>query len=163
MVSGCFGYRTVLIPALDLWDIMTPGLQRPRFHEDNQAMILVVMSGRNPTTRHTGRVHGVSVQWMNDRLGPHPDSDNVDIFYQDTNFMSADIYTKAFDTAVKWQHACLRINIFKPEDLVPDRLINGFEVGERMRTLPTLTKLCPVGLARGNRRASQMPRLRLNS
>ena len=38
MVSGCFGYRTVLIPALDLWEPLMPALARPRFHEDNQAI-----------------------------------------------------------------------------------------------------------------------------
>lgn len=103
-----------------------PALTRPRFHEDNQAMILVCMSGRNPTMRHIGRVHGVSVQWMNDRLGPHARRDNVNMFYQDTNFMSADIYTKAFDTAFKGKRAQLLISHFEEEDLTPERLGSWF-------------------------------------
>lgn len=57
MVAGCFGYRSIFIPAMQLWCVMLPNLATPRFHEDNQAMIFVVGSGHNPTMRHIGRVH----------------------------------------------------------------------------------------------------------
>ena len=66
--AGCAGYRKVMIPALALWDVIGPEMKVPMFHEDNQAMILVVMSGRNPTMRHLGRVHRVSVAWLHERL-----------------------------------------------------------------------------------------------
>ena len=66
MVAGCFGYRSIFIPAMQLWCVMLPDLATPRFHEDNQALIFVVVSGRNQIMRHIGRVHEVSIQWLND-------------------------------------------------------------------------------------------------
>ena len=57
-----------MIPALVLWDVIGPEMAVPMFHEDNQAMILVVMSGRNPTMRHLGRVNRVSVSWLHEHL-----------------------------------------------------------------------------------------------
>ena len=70
--------------------------------------------------RHIGRVHGVSVQWMNERLGEHVDRDNVYLFYQDTNYMSADIYTKAFTVEANWRHACQLISVHTPDELTPE-------------------------------------------
>ena len=34
------------------------------FHEDNQAMVSVIETGRNPTMRHLQRAHRVSVAWF---------------------------------------------------------------------------------------------------
>ena len=34
------------------------------FHEDNSAMIQIMMSGRNMTMRHLNRTHRISVGWM---------------------------------------------------------------------------------------------------
>ena len=115
MVAGCYGYRSIFIPAMQLWCAMLPDLATPRFHEDNQAMIFVVVSGRNPTMIHIGRVHGVSVHWLNDRLGNHKARDRVHVFYQDTRFMSADIYTKAFSQVDDWVHARKLISVFAPD------------------------------------------------
>ncbi len=39
------------------------------FQEDNQAMIRVIETGRNPTKRHLGRVHRVATSWLHERLG----------------------------------------------------------------------------------------------
>lgn len=111
-----------MIPALSLWDVIGPSMQVPMFHEDNQAMILVTMSGRNPTMRHLGRVHRVSVQWLHERLGKHPDKDSTVLFYDDTHNMSADIYTKAFSTPDKWDHAIHLINVFHKEELTDEFL-----------------------------------------
>lgn len=94
----------------------------PMFHEDNQAMILVVMSGRNPTMRHLGRVHRVSVAWLHQRLGKHPDNDGTVLFYDDTRNMSADIYTKGFPNPEDWRHALHLINVFRAEEINPEFL-----------------------------------------
>ena len=117
--AGRAGYRKVTILALVLWDVIAPQMTIPMFHEDNQAMIMVVMSGRNPTMRHLGRVHRVSVSWLHERLGKHPDNDGTILFYDDTHNMSADIYTKAFPSPENWSHALHLINIFRPEDVNP--------------------------------------------
>ena len=85
-----------MIPALDLWDVIGPEMTIPMFHEDNQAMIMVTMSGRNPTMRHLGRVHRVSVQWMHENFGKHPKAESVVLFYDDTLNASADIYQRIY-------------------------------------------------------------------
>lgn len=80
---------------MQLWCVMLPDLATPSFHEDNQAMIFVVVSVRDPTMRHIGRRHGVSVQLLNERLGNHDARDRVHLFYQDTRFMGR-IFTLCF-------------------------------------------------------------------
>ena len=113
------GYRKVMIPALQLWDVLGPQMSVPMMHEDNQAMILIVLSGRNPTMRHLGRVHRVSVQWLHERLGRHPDKDPTLLFYEDTENMSADVYAKAFSDPGSWGKALNLINIFRPDEVNP--------------------------------------------
>ena len=60
------------------------------FHEDNQAMIHVINTGRNHTMRYLLRTHRVSVSWLHERFK------GVDIvlMYEDSANMAADIYTK---------------------------------------------------------------------
>ncbi len=57
------------------------------FHVDNQAMASVIRSGGNP-------------------------ADEIQVKYVTTTLMAADIYTKAFQDAVKWTNLCEQINIF---------------------------------------------------
>ena len=74
----------------------------PMFHEDNQAMIRIVLSDRNPTMRHIGRAHRVRVQRRHERLGKQPNKDPTLLFYDDIANMSADVYTKGFNTLDTW-------------------------------------------------------------
>ena len=109
-----------MIPAMDLWQRIAPQLGAPLFHEDNQATIMVINSGRNPTMRHIGRVHGVSVAWLHERLGQYAGrEDKTVLFYESTENMSADIYTKSFKDKHTWKHALKLISIFSPADLRP--------------------------------------------
>ena len=52
MVAGHFGLRTVMMPALDLWENLSPKSPKGTFHEHKQAMIQVCKTGKNPTMRH---------------------------------------------------------------------------------------------------------------
>ena len=54
------------LPCLNLWHALLPHKPGLDVHEDNQAMIKVVESGRNPTMRYIGRTHGVSVAWLHE-------------------------------------------------------------------------------------------------
>ena len=36
------------------------------FHDDNQAMIAVIRSGKNATMRHIERSHGISIVWTHE-------------------------------------------------------------------------------------------------
>ena len=50
--------------------------------------------------------------------------------------MSADIYTKAFDTATKWRRACLLIGVYNPEDLRPGDLGKWLEMWRTVANKP---------------------------
>ena len=68
-MAADFALRLCGLLALDLWHKLLshkPGLV---FHDDNQAMIRVVETGRNPTMRYISRTHGVSVAWLHERFG----------------------------------------------------------------------------------------------
>ena len=51
IVAADFALRMMGLPALDLCQAVFPERSALFFHEDNQAMIAVCLSGRNPTMR----------------------------------------------------------------------------------------------------------------
>ena len=106
-----------MLPALDLFEVLCPRSLPPLVGEDNQAAIMVVNSGRNPTMRHLARRQRVDLAWLHERLGVHPDKDRAVLFYEDTRNMSADAYTKSFPNAAAWMHAMRLINIFPNSQL----------------------------------------------
>ncbi len=59
--------KAIGIPARDLWEVLLRKDIPLFFHEDNQAMIQVVKTGKNPTMRHLGRVHRIAVGWLHER------------------------------------------------------------------------------------------------
>jgi len=61
IVAADLALRTLGLPALELWVIILQLDAELYFHKDNQAMIAVMLSGRNPAMRHLGRTHRVSV------------------------------------------------------------------------------------------------------
>ncbi|MDP7561187.1 MAG: Ty1/Copia family ribonuclease HI, partial [Planctomycetota bacterium] len=65
------------------------------FHEDNQTMIRVCETGRNPTMRHLGRTHFVQVAWLKERF----QSPDLKLIYEKSAKQAADICTKGFDNA----------------------------------------------------------------
>ncbi len=83
------------------------------FHVDNLAMAAAIRSGRNPTMRHLHRTHGIHISWMYDQCM----SDQIQVRYVTTTLMAADIYTKAFQDAVKWNNLCEHINIVEQSEL----------------------------------------------
>ena len=61
LVSGHYAYYKVMLPSLDLWNVLLPTADKGVFHEDNTAMIQVVKTGKNPTMKHLNSVHRVCV------------------------------------------------------------------------------------------------------
>jgi hypothetical protein len=106
-----------MVPALDFWDAVIPGHPPAVFHEDNQACIRVLETGRNPTMRHLDRCHRVSVAGLHERLGNPETKDNVEVVYTDSSVMAADIYTKAFTDPEKWERVCQLVNVMDPAQL----------------------------------------------
>ena len=91
VASDC-ALRLVGLPALQLWDALLPKKAHITFHEDNQAMIRVCETGRNPTMRHLGRTHRVDVAWLHERFS----EPELTLVYEQTKQQAADIFTKAF-------------------------------------------------------------------
>ena len=71
-------------------------------HEDNQAALQIVRSGRNPTLRHLRRTHKVCITWLCEAL-QHPD---ICVLHDKSSNQAADVFTKPFVDARKWSHAC---------------------------------------------------------
>jgi len=113
MVSMDYALRHCGLPCLNLWHRLLPHKPGLVVHEDNQAMIKIVQSGRNPTMRYIGRTHGVSVAWLHETFK----GDDLELAYEELARMAADIFTKAFDDNDKWRAACWLINVCDPKEL----------------------------------------------
>ena len=107
IVAADVALRTTGIPAAILWDNILQRPMRITFHEDNQAAMRVMLTGRNPTMRHIGRTHKLDVAWLAEQLS----GELFDIVYEVSTGQRADIFTKGFDTADKWEHARSMINV----------------------------------------------------
>ena len=125
MVSMDHALRHCGLPCLQLWHALLPHKPGLIVHEDNQAMIRVVETGKNPTMRYLGRTHGVSIAWL------HETFKGVDLklAYETSPRMCADIYTKAFVDADKFKAACYLIGVCDPRELE--------ELAKRFRDAPS--------------------------
>ena len=98
------------LPAIALWQQLGGTDPNFVFYDDNQTMIGVIRTGKNPTMRHLERTHGISIGWMHSIF----QEGYVSLAYEVTAKMAADIHTKSFKDSVSWTHACQLINIFPP-------------------------------------------------
>ena len=120
LMAGALALKSAGVPILDVVRIMKLAANLRgnsstvlRFHVDNQAMAAVIRSGRNPTMRHLSRTHGISISWLHEQCR----EDDIEMRYITTTLMAADIYTKAFQDAVKWNNLCEQINLIEPSAL----------------------------------------------
>ena len=107
ITAADFAIRTSGVPAMQLWDTILRRDAGLVFHEDNQAMIRVIKTGRNPTMRHLRRTHRVSVAWTHETFS----SLSIQLLYEKTHRQCADIFTKSFADAAKWYAACLLFGV----------------------------------------------------
>ena len=68
IVAADVTLRTMGLPALSIWETLTESSPKLLFHDDNQGMIGVVRSGRNPTMRHLERTHGISITSLHEHF-----------------------------------------------------------------------------------------------
>ena len=101
IVAADWALRREGIPALDLWDILSGAGQQAVFHEDNESMIKVCRTGKNPTMRHLLRSHGVAIAWLKEQF----DSGRYVLQHVSTIHQAADIYTTNFDNPAKLKSA----------------------------------------------------------
>ena len=118
---------------MELWDKVLEDVVKSKpipveFMEDNESTIQVIKTGKNPTMRHIGRTHDVSVKWLHDQFLSK--KHRLRLVNCDTEEQSADVFTKAFEDRVKWQHACRLIGFggFRPmsTDRIPKASKGGF-------------------------------------
>ena len=131
IVAADVTLRTMGLPALSIWETLTESSPKLLFHDDNQGMIGVVRSGRNPTTRHLERTHGISIASLHE----HFSKDHFVLMYEITAKMAADIHTKGFTNPLDWKKACMLINLLEPEDLGSKQLADLVQPILQMLTL----------------------------
>ena len=61
--------------------------------------------------RHFGRFHRIAVAWMHERLL----AGDFTLFYEKSELMAADIYTKSFSDKGKWTSVGWLINVVDPK------------------------------------------------
>ena len=76
--------------------------------EDNEAVIKMIIKGRNPTMRHVYRTHRVALDWLFDRINLDP---KIRIKYIDTKKQLADMLIKGNFTRGEWNHLFCLFNI----------------------------------------------------
>ena len=93
---------------LDMWDVLAGRGQKVVFHYDNESMLKVCRPGKNPTVRHLLRTRGVSGAWLKEQFDTGP----YVLRYVPSTLEAADIYTKGFDNADKWNANCRLISLY---------------------------------------------------
>ena len=142
MVACHMAYRNVFLPMFDVWDVFLPEGWHSYLHEDNQAMIRVIQSGKNPTMKTLKRCHGVALSFLHERLsdsagdgaGNNPNRDPCSLVDTISIGMAADIYTKAFTNEDQWEAACRLINVVK-DDAILDQFSKKFETARAEKSL----------------------------
>ena len=116
IVAYDLGLRTIGLPATLLWSTILGhygDLVMLHVKEDNEAMIKVLTSGRNPTMRYLSRTHGIDVRWLFEVSS----GKFVKLEYTKSEDQAADIFTKPFEVGTKWSVLIPLVNMSMPNDL----------------------------------------------
>ena len=71
--------------------------------------------------RHTGRTHKVDFMWLHETVS----NKTVSVEYIETDLMAADIFTKSFSNAAKWEGLLLLIGHLNKGAFVPRSGVRG--------------------------------------
>ena len=77
---------------------------------DNEAVIKMIIKGKNPTMRHLSRTHRVALGWLFDKMNLDP---KIQVRCIDTKHQLADILTKGNFTRDDWDHLFRLLKIIK--------------------------------------------------
>merc|ERR1712026_559424 len=92
LVAGSHGLVRELMPALDMCDKILPDGYLAFFHEDNQAMIRVIETGRNHTMRYLHRTHRTRIATLHEIITGQSTDTTVKCQYTKSSDMAADIF-----------------------------------------------------------------------
>ena len=106
-----------LLPALAMCDKLLPVGYDAIFHEDNQAMIRVIETGRNPTMRYLHRTHRISIATLHEIITGQVTDANINCEYTTSANMAADVFTKGFTDKSKWRHATRSVGIIDVDEI----------------------------------------------
>ena len=67
--------------------------------EDNEAVIKMILKGRNPTQRHVGRTHRIDLDWLIENTREDP---SMNMKYVNTKKQIADVFTKGQFSSQLW-------------------------------------------------------------
>ena len=102
IIAAAYALKVLGLPAHTLWcGRLLKNCKNIVFH-DNQAMIRIMTSGKNPTMRYMARTHGLSIGWMHHRFR----AKDFVLIYELSERMAADIFTKGFTEKDTWEHGC---------------------------------------------------------
>ena len=107
--------RLLAVPLVQIADEVF-GITKIQIMGDNQGMLCVMKSGRNPTMRHRSRSHRVSVAWLHEQYM----REAFEFAYIETDSMAADMFTKSLPNPAKWIHARKSICVFASTDELCD-------------------------------------------
>ena len=117
LVTGSHGLVCELLPALDMCDKILPVGYDAVFHDDNQAMIRVIETGRNPTMRYLHRTHRISIATLHEIITGQVSDAKINCEYTTSAEMAADIFTKGFTDKTKWTHAVKPVGVIQVNDI----------------------------------------------
>ena len=90
MVALTYALRTFGIPGLDLLDVLFRQSLKLQVYEDNDPLIRIIKTGKNPTMRYLERTHRIAVAWLHELFN----SDELFIQYIESKRQHAVIFTK---------------------------------------------------------------------
>jgi hypothetical protein len=98
------------VPALSLLSTILERSVKLCVMEDNEAMIKICHSGKNPTVRYLNCTHKVGVSWLMEVF----EIDGINIYKTDTKLQAADIGAKCITCIDTWRSNCVLINLCEP-------------------------------------------------
>ena len=90
IVAADAAVRLLGIPILDAMDVLNRKPYTMDFREDNQTMISVCETGRNPTMKQLSRTHNVDINWLHEVFTEYP---HIVLTWQETKGQTANILT----------------------------------------------------------------------
>ena len=100
----------------EMVNLIAPNSIQGVFIEDNQATIRILENGKSPTFRHSDKTQRVNLSWLSEQF----QRKWYRIVHGPTMLQAADIFTKPFVNAEKWNFAMKLLSIRLAKTTPPD-------------------------------------------